>query len=83
MSTRSMTIVAQPYSDANAFAPLYRHSDGYPAEAGKAIVDVLETFPTCCEDIVAKLLSLRYDSSPGRTYPEPIYRAATWGPADQ
>jgi hypothetical protein len=77
VSTRSMTIVRQPYAGPDKFVPLYRHCDGYPAEAGKAVADVLATKPTCPEDILAGLLALRYEAG------DPIYRAATWMPHEQ
>jgi hypothetical protein len=84
MSTRSMTIIAQSYDGDGRFVPLYRHCDGYPAEAGKALSDILDTCPKCPEDILAALLALRYDDlSSFRTYPEPIYRAATWQAHEQ
>lgn len=84
MSTRSMTIVEQPYSgDADAFVPLYRHCDGYPAEAGAALCEILAREPQDAEAIVCALLALRYDQSPYQSHPEPVYRAATWQPEDQ
>lgn len=81
MSTRSMTLVEQSYSGKNEFIPLYRHCDGYPAEAGATIAEALMRAPTCAEDVLCYLLGLRYDGHGG--HQEPHYRAATWMPNEQ
>lgn len=74
MSTRSMTLVQQTYSgDRDAFIPLYRHCDGYPAEAGAALLEALKDNPRTCEDIVRRLLVGDIGE----------YRLATWGPEEQ
>jgi hypothetical protein len=82
MSTRSMVVVAQRYDgDGGKGIPLYRHSDGYLAEAGAAIVETLKDNPPDCEAVLARLLALRYEYD-GEDH-GPIYRAATWRPEGQ
>jgi hypothetical protein len=76
-----MTIIYQPYDGPDSFLTLYRHCDGYPAEAGAAIVEVLKGNPPDCETILAGLLSMRYNHE-GRPS-EPIYRPVTYGPDQQ
>jgi hypothetical protein len=82
MSTRSMTLVQQSYSGPDAFIPLYRHCDGYPAEAGAAIVEALNSLTAekdgsrlsgACEAIVSRLLKGDIGE----------YRLANWMPNDQ
>jgi len=83
MSTRSMTLVQQPYSGKDSFIALYRHCDGYPAEAGAAVIEALRQTPPpadricgpglSCEDIVRRLLAGDLGE----------YRLADWTPSDQ
>jgi hypothetical protein len=91
MSTRSMTLIAQPYSDAGKYVPLYRHCDGYPAGASLAeVFGVLrhkgDGEPQHAEAFLGYLLNMRYDKAGGITFGtqgDPVYRAATWQPEDQ
>jgi hypothetical protein len=76
-----MTIIHQPYDNPDSFLTLYRHCDGYPAEAGAAIIEVLKGNPPDCEAILAGLLAMRYDRKDGTS--EPIYRPVTYGPDQQ
>ena len=73
MSTRSMTMVAQPYSGDGKYIALYRHCDGYPSVAGAAIAEVLSRVSLNCEGICVALLTL----------PDAEYRLATWMPSEQ
>jgi hypothetical protein len=79
-----MTIIENRYCGPDAFVPLYRHMDGYPAEAGASLLEVLKSAYDA-EGVVSGLLALRYEG-PGyipSDMPEPIYRASTWLPEDQ
>jgi hypothetical protein len=73
MSTRSMTLVQQLYSGVDDFIPLYRHCDGYPAEAGAALLEALKDNPKTCEAVVKRLLVGDIGE----------YRLATWMPDKQ
>jgi hypothetical protein len=81
MSTRSMVVVAQRYDGDDKGIPIYRHSDGYLAEAGASIVEALKGNPPDCEAVLARLLALRYEYN-GEDH-GPIYRAAIWQPEAQ
>ena len=63
MSTRSATIIRLTYDTSDALH-LYRHSDGYPACAGQAILDALDG-AECPEQVAGKLLSMTYDGERG------------------
>jgi hypothetical protein len=69
-----MTLIQQLYSGKrDDFVPLYRHCDGYPAEAGAALLEALRDNPKSCEEIVKRLLVGDIGE----------YRLATWMPEDQ
>jgi hypothetical protein len=73
MSTRSMTLVQQLHYGLDDFVPLYRHCDGYPAEAGAALLEALKDNPKTCEAVVKRLLVGDIGE----------YRLATWMPERQ
>lgn len=58
MSTRSVTVIEMNYIDTKL--ALYRHSDGYLAVAGGALVDALNG-ATCPEQVAGRLLCMTYD----------------------
>lgn len=74
MATRSVTTIRNTHGAAVA---LYRHHDGYPAEAGGALLEALRR-ATSAEMIIARLLSLMEDAPGG---PRTIYELT--GGADQ
>jgi len=60
MSTRSVTVIQMDYIDRQL--SLYRHSDGYLAVAGAALVEALDG-ATCPEQVAGRLLSMTYDTA--------------------
>ena len=58
MSTRSVTVIQMNYTDSKL--SLYRHSDGYLAVAGAALVEALNG-ATCPEQVAGRLLCMTYD----------------------
>ena len=60
MSTRSVTVIQMNYIDRQL--SLYRHSDGYLAVAGAALVEALNG-ATCPEQVAGRLLSMTYDTA--------------------
>lgn len=58
MSTRSVTVIQMDYTDQQL--SLYRHSDGYLAVAGAALVEALNG-ATCPEQVAGRLLCMTYD----------------------
>lgn len=83
MSTRSMTVLegeAMPLR-------LYRHCDGYPACAGKALADALSPGGTLDKgngpiQAAARLLRETYEAS-AHCKAQPIYELAHWTPEQQ
>ena len=83
MSTRSMTVLegeAMPLR-------LYRHCDGYPAFAGKALADALSPAGTLDKDngpiqATARLLRETYEAT-SYCAARPIYELAHWAPEQQ
>jgi uncharacterized protein YceH (UPF0502 family) len=71
MSTRSVTTIRSTHG---AQLALYRHHDGYPAEAGGAILEALRG-ATSAETVAARLLALQYTDTPGG--PRTIYELTT------
>jgi hypothetical protein len=76
MSTRSVTTfhASDARNTARGFrqAALYRHSDGYPAEAGAALVEALQASATTSQ-ACALLLAKQYDSPYSIGGKRPVY----------
>jgi hypothetical protein len=60
MSTRSVVVIEMQY-DTLPRLSLYRHSDGYPAVAGAAILAAIAG-ATCPEEVAGRLLSMTYEN---------------------